>query len=210
MTKVKAPLFSFEARGAIAESLVFFPWKGVSAVRRYVIPANPKTDPQMTQRGYMQDAVDKIHAVQALAAHPLDASDIVAYSQLGLTYPDPHTWFNVIVKLWLLTKVDGKVPIIYSDNSMLDTSKDDFRPLLYLNQEVANQLAAGKFYLGTSRTALITQKAGVIVAGAEVRLNAAGGFSGLTAGVKYFWQFRPDPGDPCEGADSGICTAVAT
>ncbi|MBA7678919.1 hypothetical protein ES703_87199 [subsurface metagenome] len=54
-----------------------------------------------------------------------------------------------------------------------------------------------------------SEVANVIVGGGANLLNNFG-FSGLTAGIKYYWQFRPDSADPCEGSDSGIYYAYAT
>jgi len=34
---------SFGASGKLAESLVYFSWKGISSVRQYIIPANPQS-----------------------------------------------------------------------------------------------------------------------------------------------------------------------
>lgn len=42
MAKVDGPLFSLEAKGRIGEALVFFPWKGRHAVRRWLKPTNPR------------------------------------------------------------------------------------------------------------------------------------------------------------------------
>jgi len=41
MAKVNAPLFSFNASGKLANSLVYFAWKGLDVVRSYIVPANP-------------------------------------------------------------------------------------------------------------------------------------------------------------------------
>lgn len=51
MPKTTAPLLSFGAAGQIGQSMVFSKWKGISYVRRYVIPANPKTVKQQANRG---------------------------------------------------------------------------------------------------------------------------------------------------------------
>jgi hypothetical protein len=40
MAKVTGPLFSMSASGKIANSMVFFGWKGLNVVRQWVIPAN--------------------------------------------------------------------------------------------------------------------------------------------------------------------------
>ena len=50
MPKTTAPLLSFGAAGQIGQSLVFSKWKGISYVRRYVTPANPKTVKQQANR----------------------------------------------------------------------------------------------------------------------------------------------------------------
>ncbi len=39
---VDGPLFSLEARGKIGNAMVFFPWKGRHAVRRWLKPTNPR------------------------------------------------------------------------------------------------------------------------------------------------------------------------
>ena len=40
--KVDGPLFSLEAKGKIGDAIVFFPWKGRHAVRRWLKPTNPR------------------------------------------------------------------------------------------------------------------------------------------------------------------------
>jgi len=42
MAKVDGPLFSLEARGKIADAVVYFPWKGRHVVRRWLKPTNPR------------------------------------------------------------------------------------------------------------------------------------------------------------------------
>lgn len=42
MAKVDGPLFSLEAKGKIGDAIVFFPWKGRHAVRRWLKPTNPR------------------------------------------------------------------------------------------------------------------------------------------------------------------------
>jgi len=50
MARLTAPLLSFDARGKIADTLVFSNWRGVPYARRMVIPANPKTVAQILTR----------------------------------------------------------------------------------------------------------------------------------------------------------------
>jgi len=50
MAKVTAPLLSFGAGGAIANTQVYSKWRGVPYARRYVVPANPRTAEQTLTR----------------------------------------------------------------------------------------------------------------------------------------------------------------
>ncbi len=210
MAKLKAPLLSLGATGQLAKTLVFFPWKGINAVREYVIPANPNTTLQQTQRSYVTDGVAMVHTALARDVEPLDENDQTAYSALATAKGLIMTWFNQAIKLWIDVKVDAKIPIVYSNGHMLQTSKDDFRMVVIINEEESGELEAGKFYLGTTRTNLIQSKDASISSGANASLTDGNGFTGLTAGVKYFWQFRPAVDDDCEGADSGIYYGYAT
>ena len=210
MAKLKAPLFSLGASGKLGGALVYMTWKGLDTVREYVIPANPDTLLQQTQRGYLRIMVDAIHAAQASATNPLDSDDQVAYSALAAAKGKIMTWFNQAVKLGLdaLRVPDGYT--IYRDGRMADLDKDDFRPRLNVTDDTLLKVANGKFYLGTSKTNLVHSEVANVTPGVIVDLAVASGFSGLTAGKKYFWQFRPDAADPCEGSDSGIYYAYAT
>jgi len=207
--KLKAPLLSLGASGAIGKALVFFPWKGLDCVREYVTPSNPKTSGQTTQRGYLAAAVAKIHSCLGLAADPLGEDDKVAYAVLAGTRPNPRTWFNEIVKLWCDCKVLGDIPIIYCAGTISDASRVALDMEIDIEEETPSSLVAGKFYFGTSKTGLIHAVAATVTAGDCVALVAEDLSAWMTVGVKYYVQFRPDAADPCEGADSGIYTFVA-
>ncbi len=195
MAKLKAPLMSFGASGAIAKAIVYFPWKGLNVAREYVIPSNPRTTLQTTQRGYLSDAVDGIHAAQADATNPLDEEDAQAYALYGSCEPTPRTWFNQAVKDWIDQMVASLLPCLCS-NMVITPATGELGLSLYLWEATC---VAGKFFYGTSKTALINSEDAVIVT-----QEATATLTGLTAGVKYFIQFRPDPADPAEGARSGI------
>ena len=202
MAKLKAPLMSLGASGAIAKSIVYFPWKGLNAAREYVVPANPKTVKQTTQRGYLSDVVEAIHAAQADTTNPLVSADVVAYSLYGSCEPTPRTWFNQACKNWLDQKVATKLPCLCSAGTLDNATASQLDASIYLWEATCT---AGKFFWGTSKTALINSEAAVITT-----QTATATISGLIKGVKYFVQFRPDVADPCEGARSGIYTEYAT
>jgi len=65
--------------------------------------------------------------------------------------------------------------------------------------------AAGKFFYGTSKTALLNSVAATIV-GSSISKT----ISSLVTGTKYYVQFRPNTGDPAEGCDSGIYYGIPT
>lgn len=50
MSRVTAPLLSFDARGKIADTIVYAAWRGIPYARRMVIPANPRTTEQTLTR----------------------------------------------------------------------------------------------------------------------------------------------------------------
>lgn len=50
MAKVFGPLHSDGASGKLANAMVFFPWKGLNIVRKYVVPFNPETAGQGDSR----------------------------------------------------------------------------------------------------------------------------------------------------------------
>ncbi|GAH95617.1 unnamed protein product [marine sediment metagenome] len=209
MAKLKGPLFSLGATQQIAKTLVYFPWKGLNVVREYVVPTNPDTDLQKAQRAKLRTMVAAVHTTQARAAQPLNSVDQTAYSALASVKGFIMTWFNMVVKLGIDCLVDEKGYTIYCDGSVPFKGIADFRPRLVLEDDGVTRIADGKFYLGTTRTNLIHSEAAQVTTGVVVELTGTNGFSGLTAGTKYYWQFRPDEDDPCEGADSGIYSAVA-
>lgn len=209
MAKLKAPLLSLGASGQLGKSLVYFNWKGLDVVREYVVPSNPKTAAQTTQRGYLTDAVAHIHEAQAHATEPMLSADLIAYSTLAAAKGKIMTWFNQACKLWVDVMVAGKTPIIYHEGVVGDKTANSINLSLQILEETPSDLAAGKFYFGTSKTNLINSVAADLVAGDAVNLTDEDCSAFLTAGIKYYWQFRPDSGDPCEGANSGIYYFVA-
>lgn len=209
MAKLKAPLLSLGAAGAVGKSIVYFGWKGIDCVREYVIPSNPKTAAQNTQRGYLTAAVAAIHAAQADADDPLKEADQIAYSTWAQALGKIQTWFNRICANWIDVAVAGKTSVVYHDMDFVDKSHDNISLNVKIHEETASDLADGKWYFGTSKTNLINAVAATVLAGVNVSLSDVDLSAFLTTGTKYFVQFRPDAGDDCEGAYSGIYSFVA-
>ena len=53
MAKVKGPLFSLEASGSVAKTVVYSKWKGRQYVRQHTIPLNPQSTLQVNVRTAM-------------------------------------------------------------------------------------------------------------------------------------------------------------
>ncbi len=201
MAKLKAPLMSLGASGKLGGALVFFGWKGLDVVREYVIPSNPRTSGQVTQRGYLTSAVTEIHTQQAAAANPLSPADISAYALLGSTKATPRTWFNELVKLL----VDLLVGALSAEFPTDGTTTPGAGQLLMSVFDNNGNMTVGDFWYGTSKTALINSEVAVLAVGEFTATP-----TGLTAGVKYYWQFRPTAPAGNIGGNSGIYYGVPT
>lgn len=177
--------------------MVFFGWKGIDCVREYVIPSNPKSTAQTTQRDYLKDCVEYIHTTMANEDYPLNELDKSAYALLGSLQPTPRTWFNTIIRQWLKQQVAGQFPAVYHDGDITEGDKKvEFQ---VRGACVGGVLSAGFIHYGTSKTALLSKKAATGVEmypGVEV--------TGLTNGTKYFFQYRPTAEALAVGCNSGI------
>ena len=195
MAKLKAPLLSFGASGAIGKSIVYFPWKGLDAVREYVIPTNPKTALQTIQRGYLTTIVGKIHDAQASATHPFGATDVAGYALWASVVQAATTWFNQAVRNGIDQLVAGLREAVYTHATV--TPGADQLAVSVWNLGIAP--TSGDFWYGTSRTALIHKKSATCAGG-----QASATITGLTTGVKYYVQFVPTAPATIVGTKSGI------
>jgi len=74
MAKTTAPLLSFGADGALARTAVYSKWKGIPYVRRYVVPANPRTNRQMVTRSIFKNLQYLWLMAPALLKAPFEAN----------------------------------------------------------------------------------------------------------------------------------------
>ena len=93
MAKVRGPLMSLDARGAIAKTLVFLGWKGLKTVRQHVVPANPRTLLQTAQRDLFKSAVGYFHT------RPYTAVDKAALNLVASMQAAIMSGFNWFVKM---------------------------------------------------------------------------------------------------------------
>jgi len=203
MAKLKAPLMSLGASGALGKALVFFGWKGLDCVREYVVPANPKSTAQVTHRAYITAAVTLLHSLQSLTVSPFAADDVTSYALLSSLSATPRTWFNTIVKQWIDQKVDSLIPGIYSAGSC---TAGVLKVTLKMSMAGESSLVTNGFiHYGVSKTNMANKldcTRAQLAAGREV--------TSLTAGTKYFFQYRPSLPITFLGTNSGIWYAVPT
>lgn len=199
MAKLKGPLFSLGATQQLGKALVYFPWKGLNLVREYVIPANPRTAPQTTQRGYLTDIVGKIHAAQASTTHPLTSIDVTAYALWASVVQAATTWFNQAVRNGVDQLILGKRECVFS-GGVTTPGADKLTVEIW---SIGIAPTQGKFFYGTSKTALIHSINSTPVGGSNAAI-----ITGLTTGVKYFWQFVPSLPATILGTKSGIYYGV--
>lgn len=201
MAKLKAPLLSLGASQQLGKALVFFAWKGLNVVREYVVPSNPRTAAQTTQRGYLTAVVASIHQMQARATHPLDEVDKTAYALWASVVQSATTWFNQAVRNGLDQLRLGKTTRFYGDGYSTPGA-DKLDVGLW---EMNAYITAGAFHYGTSKTSLINSQADV----PAVDKHSCT-LSGLTTGIKYYWQFRPTLPIGALGSNSGIYHGTPT
>jgi len=175
MAKVKGPLFSLGATGALGHSLVYMTWKGIPDVRQYVVPANPKSALQIVQRGYMTDGVDMWHNAD------WNLADLAAFTLWASLSAGPMSGFNRTIKEYIAARVATGVwhPVTtLAVGSVLSTG--------FIVTAVGDATVAFTLNYGTSPTAMVQS---------ETVSNTAGVLSStltlLTAGTNYYFEIVP-------------------
>jgi len=194
MAKVKGPLFSLEASGKIADSIVYLKWKGITDVRSYVIPANPRTEKQQSQRTKMTEAVDLWHSTA------FNDLDFEAWDLFASIMPTPMSGFNAFIKSYIDAKVAGKnfTPIYTGTISNVTSTGFTFTIKTDLSADV-------KLYIGTSKTILGTEVSGTYNTGTKTWTFTV---TGLASGTKYFFEVKST--DPDDKGRTGIYIVKTT
>ena len=198
MAKLKAPLLSLGAAGAIGKSLVFFGWKGLDVVREYVVPSNPKSDAQIAQRALITAAVAEIHDAMVYTDHNLTSADKSAYALDGSLKPTPRTWFNQAVKIMVDAQIDAQDYFGVTDATCVYLAAATATVEVWSVLEAA---ATGFIKYGTSKAALLNSIAADIAAH-----TFTGTLLALTVGTTYYWQWQATPVAGKKVCRSGIYT----
>jgi len=172
MAKVKGPLLSLDARGKIADTIVFSNWKGIKTARTYIIPANPNTADQQTQRGLLSSAVT------AYRNADLTGADKLAWDLLATTSPTPMFGFNRWVKNYIDLIIAEKT---YNAMVAFEADTDTPEEITFSVDATAEDLAITLYY-GTSPTSLINSAAMAHSSGGVYTKKV----ENLSPGVKYY------------------------
>ena len=187
MAKVTGPLFSLSASGQIAKTLVFMKWKGIDDVRKYVIPANPNTAAQQTQRAFITAALSMWHVTDWIAA------DLTAWNLYATTLGKVMSGFNAFVKLFVDANVASKTYAVCYD--FAPTPAATTADIVFATGLTGVLEATLKY--GISKTAMVE---GEDTAAATGVLTFS--LTGLSASTKYYCKVIPKDTD--ELAYSGI------
>lgn len=192
MAKVAAPLFSFGARGQLGGALVYFPWKGIDAVRQYVVPANPNSSGQQTQRGYFGEAVDLFHTLG------LTSDDRDAWNRYASTLPTPQSGYNAFVAAVLDLRRAG-ISLANLAMGFNGSIADSGAGQVDFEIEEDGSASAVDFLWGYSPTSLINVAVGVEAANVWTAANVA-----AASGAIVYMRARIEDGANVVRGWSGI------
>jgi hypothetical protein len=200
MAKVNAPMLSLRASGQIAGVLVYSKWKGIEYARGYVVPANPKTAGQVTQRGYLTAAVDEWHTT---GSTELTGDDKEAWNRYAGVL-GPMSGFNAFCRTWIDERVAGGTPPGHDYGGAVSSAAHGSFGFGITGAGITT--ANGTLHLGNSRTFFPVTATEAGVAGVWTFSAVDTGFA---AGQNVY--FYVDSGTP--GTDymrSGLYTALLT
>ena len=96
MAKLTAPLLSLEARGALGEAIVYFPWKGRNVARAWTKPANPRDIDQQIIRQKLAGMGKNTKAIETPKTGLANGSKI--YQLIKDETPATQIWNAYFVK----------------------------------------------------------------------------------------------------------------
>ena len=197
MAKTQAPLFGFGASGQLGEAIVFGRWKGIDVARKYVVPANPDTAAQNTQRGYMTSAVAEWHD----ATNVLTATDKEAWNRYAGTLAAPMSGFNAFCK----SQIDAKIAYGAAFEHMFGIANVDLTHNAFKADidDSAGGVLVVTLHVGNSKTFFSASSTDAQVAG----LTSFAAFdTGFAAGTTVYYYFDVPTGATYKR--SGLYTGV--
>jgi len=154
-------------------------WKGIDDVRKYVIPANPRTAGQQQQRGYFETAVDQWHT------DGFTTIDVAAWNLYALALKVAQSGFNVCTKLKVLALV-----ATHAWSKLVNCLISAITAVGCTVTITGVTAIEVKLYIGTSKTSMFTEFVGVNTAGTIVFT-----VTGLSALTKYYFYVKNTTAD---------------
>lgn len=178
MAKLKGPLFSLSASGQLAKTLVFADWKGIDYARQHVVPANPNSADQQTQRGYLTAAMADFHSV----TYPLNALDLANLNRYAGIQASAVSGVNMYIKEHINTAKASVTVAVLHDTTETPGATGEI-DIVATSKESTNNVT---MFYGTSKTALVNQKSrsGAPTPGTTHTFA----LTGLTPGVTYYYK----------------------
>lgn len=175
MAVVKAPLLSLGARGKIAGTLVAFTWKGLKVMREYVVPTNPKTAAQTTQRDLFTACVS------AWRNFLTNALERAAWNRSALVSGKPQSGFNAGMKA-LLGILTGDADASFCGSAeAVSTEIVEFTMLNMDDGATGDEAGDFEIWVGDSPASLLKEASDVAIAAGIVATADLGD----TDDVKY-------------------------
>lgn len=194
MAKVKAPLLSLGASGKLGNTLVGFTWKGIKCMREYVVPANPQTADQTTQRDLFSASV------YSWRNYITNTEIRDAWNREALASGNPQSGFNKAMSS--ITKITATNPAASYAVSFVEAAGNIVNITMKNIDDNATGDEAGNFevWVGNEPSSLLLVESVAIAAGVITTSDL-----GDTGDIKYV-QLRKD-----DHSRSGImkCTLIA-
>jgi len=175
MAIVDSPLLSLGARGTIAKTLTFLRLKGQNVVRQRVIPLNPQSAGQTTQRGFLAAAV------ASWQAGGFNALDIAAWARYAKASFRKMSGYNIFTSLFTKYLVGGGTedPPFGAVTSIL--GDEEFTITIG-----AKSGGTMKLFIGTTKTSQPTEHSVTDMTGDSFEEV----IDGLTASTTYFYYLQ--------------------
>ena len=184
MAIVKAPLLSLGASGKIAGTLVCSTWKGLKTIREYVIPANPQSADQTTQRNLFSACVS------AWRNYLSAATERAAWNRTALASGKAQSGFNSAMKA-LIGILAGDPDASFGNGAVAAAGNEvDFTMLNADDGAAGDEAGNFELWVGTSPTSLLLVSSVLTIIGGAI----ASGDIGDTDDVLYV-KIRKDAFD---------------
>ena len=123
MAKTFGPLFSLGASQAIGKSIVYSNWRGVSYVRKYMIPRNPKTDDQKLIRDLIKQSTQAWKTNATISPTTIDVAYKLAYAEAA--HGQSFSGFNMYVRDCVAKNWDSTASPQFDGTLVLPTEPGD-------------------------------------------------------------------------------------